>query len=420
MNAETASDKFSLSEWILRHAVDLAKEGYRLSAHQWKVLNALKECRSGNLGHVVMECDGCGEARRMPLSCGNRHCPRCTGPKREAWRNKQCEDLLPVPYYHLVFTVPHSLNALARDNREVFYNLLFEKAVDVLQQFARETYGGQLGITAVLHTWGEAMGDHYHLHLIVPGGALCAGEGGAPPRWVPAKPNCLFPVRQLALCFRGALLAGLEERYNEGALEFHSEEMKGRATSGAFKNLLRVAARPKWNVFAEKSHSSAAGAVNYLARYSNRVALDERRVERAPGEAGEKGAVLFSYKDNRDGKRKRARLSAAGLLARFALHILPPGFVRLRHYGILANGRRAKRLEEARASIREQGLATLATTHKPVALEAIAPCRRCGSDHSHWLMTVHLRSDGSHRIVASPRLVARRAESPAKTPEDTS
>lgn len=384
------STPFSLGALIRNHGHALARE-WHLSPHHWKVLNALKECRTGSLGHVVMCCDHCNTHHAQPLSCGNRHCPQCTAPKREAWRAKQCDDLLPVPYYHLVFTLPHVLNPLIRDNREKTYALLFDKAVEILQQFAEQTYGGRLGITALLHTWGQALGDHYHLHLMIPGGVLIpAKDNLETSRWVPAKPNCLFPVRQLSLCFRAAYLQGLEQLYHDGQLEFHSEEMRVRAAPGAFKNLLRIAGRPKWNVFSEKSRRDPKGAVNYLARYSHRVALDEKRIRPLPGKEGQ---LSLSYKDNRDGKHKEMILSGVALLKRFSLHILPAGFVRVRHYGMLANGHRQNRLEEARQAIAEAGI-EVPVKSKEKEVEDKKTCPKCQKPGLRWAWTIFNLADG--------------------------
>ena len=395
------SKTFSLARLIREHASALAAE-YSLSEHHWKVLNALKDCRTGALGHVVMDCEHCGARHTFPLSCGNRHCPQCTGPKRESWRAKQCQDLLPVPYFHLVFTLPHVLNPLIRDNREVMYTLLFAKTIEILQQFAEQTYGGRLGITAILHTWGQAMGDHYHLHLMIPGGVLRPSEKeGEAPTWVPAKKSRLFPVRQLALCFRGAFIKGVEKLYKEGKLEFHSREMKERVEPGAFQHLLRMAARPKWNVFSEKSRVTPVGALNYLARYSHRVAFDERRVSELvrEKESGEKGYAL-AYRDNRDGKNKSMDFTGVGLLKRFSLHILPPGFVRVRHYGFLANGKRQERLEQARVSIEEQGLSEMATPEsKNTSLITTQPCPKCQVHALRWVMTMCVTEEGRWVII---------------------
>ena len=397
--------RFSLAGLIRDFSGELARR-CRLSSHHWKVLNTLKECRGGKLGTVVMYCEECGEDYDFNLSCGDRHCPRCSGARVEQWREAQSEALLPVPYYHLVFTLPHVLNALIRDNRKELYGLLFEKAVEVLQQFAEQEYGGKLGITAVLHTWGQTLCEHYHLHLLIPGGVWVEGEGEdggeAGGRWRAGRASCLVPVRPVAECFRGAFLKGVEELYEAGGLSFHSEESRQRREAGAFRNWLQVAARPKWNVFSEKSRVGPAGAVNYLARYSHRVALSEGRVrEVSPGQAGspagqETGERAFelSYVDNRDGKAKKLVLSGVELLRRFAWHILPRGFVRVRHFGFLSAGTRARRLERIRGSIQAQGLAVMpAPAGKAGAVarsgnQGRVICPGCRRAPLRWLMTL--------------------------------
>jgi hypothetical protein len=358
-----------------------------LSPQQGKVLRAILACRTSALGAHCYQCADCGREHVQLHSCRNRHCPRCQGSLAAAWLQKQHESLLPVPYFHLVFTLPRRLNPLIRQNRAALYKLLFDSASQTLLQFGQRRFQGQLGITAVLHTWSQNLSDHYHLHCIVTGGAL-RNDGS----WKSAPAHYLFSVRALSLVFRGKFRAGLEELFTRKALEFHGE-LQALQDRQPFQKLLRQAMATPWVVYAKKPFAGPMQVLQYLSLYTHRVALSERRLQSldpAPG------TVSFSYKDYADAsKRKVMTLKLEEFMRRFFLHILPERFVKIRHYGILGNHRRQSRLEHIRARLQKQNplsgkVPAPQPTLRPVALliaaliQSRAPslqllCPFCGS-----------------------------------------
>jgi hypothetical protein len=316
-----------------------AAVGLRLSPHQWKTLRALALCRTAALGGQVFYCPACRREHIVAHSCRNRHCPHCQGAQAVDWLAQQAQALLPVPYFHLVFTLPHSLNGLIRQNRAALFKLLFDAATQTLLEFGAQRLGAQLGITAVLHTWSQTLGDHYHLHCIVTGGGVARDHS----RWVATSPHYLFPVRALSRRFRGKYLAGLNELHATGTLEFHGE-LQATAGPAKFGALLRSAAQPEWVVYAKRPFAGPGPVLAYLSRYTHRVALSPRRLLATDGTS-----VTFAYKDYADGSRpKTMTLDTAEFVRRFALHVLPERFVKIRHYGLLGNRRKQARLAHAR------------------------------------------------------------------------
>jgi hypothetical protein len=312
----------------------------RLPAHQWKTLHALARCRTAALGGQAFYCPHCRREHVVAHSCRNRHCPQCQGAAAVDWLAQQAATLLPVPYFHLVFTLPHALNPLIRQNRAVLFKLLFDAASQTLLEFGAQRLSAQLGITAVLHTWSQTLGDHYHLHGIVTGGGVTLDQS----RWVHTAPHYLFPVRALSRMFRGKYLAGLNELFTAGKLEFHGE-LKETAAPAKFAARLREATQSQWVVYAKRPFAGPAQVLAYLSRYTHRVALSPRRLLAADG-----ATVTFAYKDYADGSRpKTMTLGTAEFVRRFCLHVLPERFVKIRHYGLLGNRRKQTRLVRARA-----------------------------------------------------------------------
>jgi Putative transposase len=255
------------------------------------------------------------------------------------WLAQQAQALLPVPYFHLVFTLPHSLNGLIRQNRAALFKLLFDAATQTLLEFGAQRLDAQLGITAVLHTWSQTLGDHYHLHCIVTGG----GVARDPSRWVATSPHYLFPVRALSRMFRGKYLAGLNALFTTGKLAFHGE-LQATASPAKFAALLRQAARPEWVVYAKRPFAGPEQVLADLSRYTHRVALSPRRLL-----AANATSVTFAYKDYADDSRPQTMtLTPAEFVRRFALHVLPERFVKIRHYGLLGNRHKQARLARAR------------------------------------------------------------------------
>lgn len=316
-----------------------AARDLRLWPHQWKTLRALARCRTAALGGQAFYCPHCRREHVVAHSCRNRHCPHCQGAAASDWLAQQAATLLPVPYFHLVFTLPHALNGLIRQNRSALFKLLFDAASQTLLEFGAQRLHAQVGITAVLHTWGQTLGDHYHLHCIVTGGGLAQDQN----RWVATSPHYLFAVRALSGMFRGKYLAGLKALHAAGQLEFHGELQKLKA-SVKFAPLLRQAARTQWVVYAKRPFARPEHVLAYLSRYTHRVALSPRRLL-----AADQTSVTFAYKDYADGSRpKTMTLNTAEFVRRFALHVLPERFVKIRHYGLLGNRQRQARLAQAR------------------------------------------------------------------------
>jgi hypothetical protein len=329
--------RLEVADVIRSHGDDLLDaNGDTLSPEQRRALIDLARCRTAALGGHVEECDRCGHRQVAYNSCRNRHCPKCQATEAARWVEARAADLLPVEYYHVVFTLPAVLGPLALQNPREVYGLLFRAAAETLLQIAAdpEHLGAEIGFLAVLHTWGQTLQHHPHVHCVVPGGGL-SPDGS---RWVACPEGFFLPVRVLGRVFRGKFLAGLRAAFDRGRLGFHGR-LVGRADAGRFDQLLADAARTDWVVYAKPPFGGPEQVLKYLARYTHRVALSNHRLLDLKD-----GRVRFRYKDYaRGGKRRVMELSATEFLRRFLQHILPAGFVRIRHYGFLANrGRQEK------------------------------------------------------------------------------
>ena len=339
-----------------------------LPKRHWRIINALLACRTPLLGGHRYLCLECGQTHFVPHSCRNRHCPVCQGGAARAWLAKQQQALLPVPYFHLVFTLPHVLNPLIQQNQRVLYVLLFQAATQTLLEFGQNRFGVELGITAVLHTWSQTLMDHYHLHCVVTGGGLSA-DGT---KWVGSSSRYLFAVRALSKVFRGKFCAGLEQLYREGKLEFHGK-LSPIATPGGYQQLLRQAVSRKWVVYAKRPFAGPRQVLAYLSRYTHRVALSPRRLV---GLDAATQTVTFTWKDYADGcRRKTMRLELNEFVRRFCLHLLPERFVKIRHFGFLSNRQRRVRVAQARALLKQAPLSDTAVAPEPDRV-----CPHCGSN----------------------------------------
>lgn len=318
------------------------------SVEQRRVLRALGRCRTAALGGHVEGCEGCGYQRVAYNSCRNRHCPKCQGKERAQWMAAEQAMLLPVPYFHLVFTLPHVLNPLVRTNRRLLYGLLLRIAARTLATFARDPrhLGAEPAITMVLHTWGQTLAEHYHVHCIVSGGGLSL-DGR---RWValPQTKNgrrrpFLFPVKALSTVFRGKFIAALERARRRGHLRYlaHNLTSSGRPP---WDTLVAKLWRHPWVVYSKPPFGGPAQVLKYLSRYTHRVAIANRRIQFIGD-----GVVRFAYRDYADHSRtKEMTLAATEFLRRFLLHVVPKGFMRIRHYGLTANCRRGRKLARCR------------------------------------------------------------------------
>jgi hypothetical protein len=294
------------------------------------------------LGGHTERCDVCGAIRIAYNSCRNRHCPKCQTLAKERWLAARRADLLPVEYFHVVFTLPHAVNPLAQGNPRVLYALLFHAARETLATFGDDPrhLGGEVGGLALLHTWGQTLEQHLHLHCVVPGGALARDRT----TWRPAKRGFLFPVRALARVFRGKYLAGLQRAHNRGDLRF-AGSVAGLANPAAFRAFVGTLRATDWVVYAKPPFAGPTQVLDYLGRYTHRVAISNERLLSVAD-----GQVRFRWKDYAHGNRvKTMTLSTEEFLRRFLLHVLPAGFVRIRHFGFLANRGRTGKLARCRA-----------------------------------------------------------------------
>jgi hypothetical protein len=312
---------------------------HALPAAHRKVLSAIEHCRMAVLGGHLDQCDQCGHERVLWNSCNDPHCPTCGALKRERWLEARRAELLPVPYFHVVFTLDHGLNFLVGYNPKLIPDLLFAAATETLQQFARKR-GGTIGITAVLHTWDQKLNRHLHLHCLVPGGML-ALDGS---RWIPTRPDFLFSVRALSLVFREKFLDGLGRADAEGKLQW-PEAIPSRASSQSdLATLVPRLRRRRWVVYCKPPVAGPDQVLQYLSRYVYRVAIANSRIV---GYAD--GKVTFTYKDRKhDNVTDTLTLPADEFIDRFLLHVLPSGTRRIRHYGLLANRTKKQHLARCR------------------------------------------------------------------------
>jgi hypothetical protein len=326
---------------IVREYGEAFRATHPVSHEQARVLRALAHCRTAALGGHVEVCESCGTERVCYDSCRNRHCPKCQGSARAKWLAAEQALLLPVPYFHLVFTLPHLLNPLIRVNQRVLYHLLFQAASQTLQEFARDPQhlGAELGITAVLHTWGQTLTEHVHVHCVVTGGGL-SPDGT---HWRAGRRRFLFAVQALSQVFRGKYVAGLERLRRQQRLTFAGESGP-LAEDVAWTALRQHLHATPWVVYAKPPWGSPEQVLKYLSRYTHRVAIANSRLVFVGD-----GVVRFRYKDYAaGGTTKIMELAAEEFLRRFLLHVVPPGFVRIRHFGLLANRTRQYKLSRCR------------------------------------------------------------------------
>ena len=354
-----------------------------LSHTQKKALRDLARCRTAALGGHSERCLDCGHERIAYNSCRNRHCPKCQARMRAKWLAAQAEHLLPVEYYHLVFTLPDELSNLARANPTVLYDLLFQAAAATIRDVAAnpKRLGAVPGLLLVLHTWGQTLQHHPHVHGVVTGGGLSCDASGlidASPKWVSCRPGFFLPVRVLSSVFRGKYLAGLRQAHAHGRLRFFGK-LTALTAAAAFHAFLSPLDKKDWVVYAKRPFGGPAQVLKYLARYTHRVAISNHRLVKL-----EAGRVTFRYKGYADEhKQKLMTLDAWEFLSRFVTHVLPTGFTKIRHYGLLANRFRAERLATARRLLLVQALTAPAPTGNAevVALEPMPErcCPECGS-----------------------------------------
>lgn len=348
-----------------------ARNAGHLSLGQLRVMSAIETCRTAALGGHVSRCEDCAHIDVAYNSCRNRHCPKCQAATAYDWLEARRAELLPVAYYHVVFTLPAPIADIAYTNKAVIYNALFKAASEALLTIGADPkhLGARIGVTMVLHTWGSALTHHPHVHCIVPGGGVSPdGE-----RWIPCRPNFFLPVRVLSRLFRRLMLQRLVAAHGDGALNFFGDHAN-LAHIDAFRAFLKPLHRAKWVVYAKRPFAGPNQVLSYLARYTHRVAIANSRLV-----AFQAGRVTFKWKDyRREGQDRYGLMTLDGdeFIRRFLLHVLPDGFHRIRHYGLFANGARADNIARARCLL--DALPPTPPPAEPDATPAPKPCPCCG------------------------------------------
>lgn len=353
-----------------------AQRGH-LSLGQLKVMSAIEQCRSAALGGHVLRCEGCGQDQIAYNSCRNRHCPKCQASAAQRWLQARQADLLPVDYYHVVFTLPAPISALAYQNKAEIYALLFDTAAETLLTIAADPkhLGASIGATLVLHTWGSALAHHPHVHGIVPGGGL-SPDGG---RWIACKPGFFLSVRVLPRLFRRRFLEALGQLHRAGRLRFFGE-FAALTDARAFAHWLAPLRKCEWVVYAKRPFAGPEAVLAYLSRYTHCVAISNSRLV-----AMDEQGVTFRWKDYRAKgrtRRKTMTLDADEFMRRFLLHVLPGGFHRIRHYGLLANGNRTANLARIRELLGQEAdaVAQIASLNaEPCHPQPTFVCMHCGA-----------------------------------------
>jgi hypothetical protein len=348
-----------------------------VSLGQLKVMSAIESCRTAALGGHVARCETCSHTLIAYNSCRNRHCPKCQGAAATEWLADRAAELLPVPYYHVVFTLPAPIGDIAYHNKAVIYGILFKAAAETLITIAADPkhLGARIGLTAVLHTWGSALTHHPHVHIIVPGGGISLdGE-----RWISCRPGFFLPVRVLSRLFRRLFLEALAAAHQAGRLQFFGDHAR-LAAREAFTAYLAPLRKAEWVVYSKRPFGGPEAVLAYLSRYTHRVAIANSRLI-----AFDDAGVAFKWKDYRANGRERAKvmtLAVDEFIRRFLIHVLPSGFHRIRHYGLFANGGRAENIAQARQLLDVPATQTEASDARDTDLgepQTLShPCPCCG------------------------------------------
>ena len=328
---------------IIRQYGQQYRQQYKMSPVQQKAFFAIKNCRTSMMGGHTDRCDQCGHQRFFYNSCRNRHCPQCQGLKQAKWVDKLACDLLPVQYFHIVFTVPSELNSIALVNPVVVYNILFKAASETLITLSkdRKYLNSSTGMVAILHSWGQNLMYHPHLHTMVPAGGWNEREQ----KWNPSRKKFFIPVRVLSTLFKGKFLYYLKKAFSDHKLIFAGETNQLK-TQRNFKALVYSLYQKSWVVYAKKPFKNSSQIINYLGRYSHRIAIANSRIK-----SMDDNRVVFSMKDYRDGKHKVIQLQSTEFIRRFLLHVLPKSFCKIRYYGLFATRNRSTTLLSCRKAM---------------------------------------------------------------------
>lgn len=357
---------------------DSYRKAHKLPLRILKVMSAIENCRTSNLGGHVDECDTCGYLKISYNSCRNRHCPKCQGLAREKWLTARKKELLPVHYFHLVFTLPDKLNSLTLQNQREIYTILFKSSSETLLELGKDIkyLGAEIGFISILHTWGQNLMDHPHVHCLAPGGGLSL-DGD---RWIFTRKKFFIPVKVLSRLFRGKFLANLKKAYQRKKLEFQGN-LKLMNQQQNFQKLLDELYKKEWVVYCKPPFSNSEQILEYLGRYTHRVAISNNRITDI-----ENGKVTFRWRDYKNGNQnKTMQLDAFEFIRRFLLHILPDKFVKIRHYGILSNRTRKTKIKRCQEilSTKDRGQAETILDLKSLESETqknnFEKCPVCGN-----------------------------------------
>ncbi len=377
-----------MADILRRHALDYP---HVISNEQARVIRALQVCRTAHLGGHVELCDGCGHQRNAYNSCRNRHCPKCQFLAKAEWVEKQVAELLPVPYFHVVFTMPPAVASVAMQNQDIVYDILFRAAAQTLQTIAKtpKHLGAEIGLLAVLHTWGQNLHYHPHVHCVVPGGGLSLDSN----RWMPSRSKFFLPVRVLSRLYRRLFLAFLNQAFREGRLVFHGS-LAQLQNKEAFRHHLAGARQVEWVVYAKPPFGGPEQVVAYVGRYTHRVALSNSRLVKL-----EDGKVSFRWKDYREGNAQKVlTLEAHDFIGRYLQHILPKRFVRIRSYGLLSTRNRPTKLAKCRELLNTPAHAPVTSDWKDLLKKltgkSIDECRIC----KHGQMKIVERVPSIHEL----------------------
>jgi hypothetical protein len=377
--------------WEVADIFRMHGEAYRNACNvPWehiKVMQDIMACRTPQMGGFIEHCDTCGFTREVYHSCGNRHCPKCQTLTKVRWVKARLAEILPVKYFHTVFTLPHDLNGLILSNKAVMLDMLFAAVSQTLLVFGRNNLDGKLGFLAILHTWSQVLLDHFHIHCLVPGGVLA--DDGA---WITkrgTKPY-LFPVKALSKVFRGKFIALLEHARRTDRL-IYPGQAQIFGTPGGFARLTRKLRSQKWVVYSKAPFAGAEQVLDYLGRYTHRVAISNNRILHV-----DEKSVTFSYRDRSANIRKEMTLEATEFIRRFLLHVLPQGFMRIRSFGFLANRIKKQSLARIREFLGQRPPGqVVAKTSRELLLELagidIVRCPECGKGHMKTVSEIPAR-----------------------------
>jgi hypothetical protein len=386
----------------------VAQYGHTLRPEQRQVLRAIIRCRTAELGGHVQRCNDCGYHRIQYNSCRNRHCPKCQSLAKAEWLDARMAELLPAPYYHVVFTIPEEVASVAFQNKKLIYTILFKAASETLRTIAADPkhLGAQIGFLAVLHTWSQTLLHHPHLHCVVPGGGLSPDHS----QWISCRQGFFLPVRVLSRLFREKFLCYLKQAFDQGKIQFYSN-LKSLADPEAFGRFLRRNRQQEWVIYAKPPFGGPAQVLDYLGRYTHRVAISNHRLM-----TFQDGKVTFQWRDRKKHDRIRTMtLDADEFIRRFLIHVLPQGFAKIRYFGFLANRHRRDRISICRRLLNapppetDTRLLDWKSRHQALTGESIDICPACHKGRMHL---ARILAPYWQRFRDHPKLTKHRIHSP--------